>query len=47
MLNNSDASNIGAFVEIDLNYPVKIKKITKTFPFCPETKISPQDKCSD
>ena len=47
MLNTSDDSDISAFVEIDSNYPVKIKEITKSFPFCPENKISPQDKCND
>ena len=34
------------FPEVDSKYPDEIKKKTKNLPFCPENKISPQDKFS-
>ena len=33
-----DDSDIGCFLEVDLNYPDNIKEKTKHFPFCPEKK---------
>ena len=47
ILNTPDNSEIGYFVECDLIYPDNIKEKTKHFPFCPENKISPQEKFSD
>ena len=42
ILNTPDDSDIGYFLEIDLEYPVNIKK-TKKFPFCPQNKkINPK-----
>ena len=40
-------SDIGSFVEVDLRYPNKIKGKTKSFPICPENKVSTRDKFSD
>ena len=42
-----DVSIFGNFVERGLNYPDYLKQKTKFFPFCPETKISPQDVFSN
>ena len=47
ILNTSDDSEIGYFVECDLIYTDNIKEKTKYFPFCPMNKFSPQDKFSD
>ena len=38
ILNTSDDSEIGYFLEVDLKYPDNIKEKTKYFPFCPENK---------
>ena len=43
ILNTSDDSDIGYFIEADLRYPVNIKKTTKNIPFCPEKKVIPKD----
>ena len=47
ILNTSDNSEVGYFVEVDLKYPEGIRENTKNFPFCPENKFSPQDKFSE
>ena len=47
ILNTSDDSDNGYFIEIDLRYPDKIKEKTKIFPFCPENKIIHKDKYND
>ena len=47
MLITPDYSDIGYFLEIDLLYPKNIKKKAKNFPFCLESKISPQSEVSD
>ena len=47
ILNTSDDSEVGYFVEVDLKYPEEIREKTKNFPFCPENKFSPQDKYTD
>ena len=44
-LNTPDA-DIGYFVDV-LKNPDNTKRQTKSFPFCPENKASPQDKSSD
>ena len=41
--NTPDDSDIGFFIEVDLNYPDKIKEKTKHFPFPPEKKVNPDD----
>ena len=46
ILNTPDDSDIGYFIECDLSYPSVIEK-NKDFPFCPENKVSPQDKFID
>ena len=38
ILNTLDDSDIGYFVEVDLNFPHNIKKKTKNFPFAPVNK---------
>ena len=38
ILNTSDDSDIGYFIEVDLKYPDNIKEKTKNFPFAPEKK---------
>ena len=38
ILNTSDDSEIGYFLEVDLKYSDDIKQKTKYFPFCPENK---------
>ena len=40
MINTSDDSDIGYFVEVDLKYPDNIKEITENFPFAPVNKKS-------
>ena len=45
ILNTAGNSDIGCFIEVDLNYPEETKHQTKNFPFCLK-KISPQDKFS-
>ena len=47
ILNTSDDSEVGYFVEVDLKYPDGIKQKTKNFPFCPENKFSPQNKFTE
>ena len=42
-----DDSDIGYFIEADLNYPDNIKEKTKNFPFCPENKHIPKAKYND
>ena len=43
----TDDSDIGYLVEVDLNYSDDIKQKTTSFPFCPENKVTPQNKLSD
>ena len=47
ILNTSDDSEVGYFVELDLKCPEGIRDQTKKCPFCPENKFSPQDKFSE
>ena len=47
ILNTSDETEIGYFLEVDLKYPNNIKEKTKHFPFCPENKIIPKEKYND
>ena len=47
ILNTPDNSDIGYFIEVDLNYPDNIKEKTKIFPFCPENKKFNPDKYID
>ena len=44
ILNAPHDSDIGCFVEVDIKYLDEIKEKTKFFEFCPEKRISPQDK---
>ena len=44
IINTSDDSDIGYFIEVDLNYSDIIKEKTKQFPFAPvNKKINPED----
>ena len=43
ILNTEDDSDVGEFVEVDINYPDNMKQKTKVFPIAPEKKISAQD----
>ena len=44
ILNTPDDSQIGYFIEVDLNYPDNTKEKTKIFPFVPvNKKINPDD----
>ena len=47
ILNTADASDIGYFIEVDLNYPDNIKEKTKHFLFAPENKKNNPDDFSD
>ena len=47
ILNTSDDSEIGYFLEVGLKYPDNIKEKTKYFPFCPENKKINPDKCNE
>ena len=47
IFNTPDDSDIGYFVEVDLNYPDKTNEKTKNFPFCPENKKNDPDKYID
>ena len=47
ILSNSDDSEIGYFVEVDLRYPNNIKEKIKSFPFAPENKKFNSDDFSD
>ena len=38
ILNTSDVSNVGFFVEVDLKYPDELKEKTKNFSFAPENR---------
>ena len=42
ILNTPDNSDIGYFLEVDLEYPHNIGQKTKHFPFCPENKSIPK-----
>ena len=44
ILSTPDDSDNANFVEVDLKYPDNIKGKTKNFPFCPENKITNEDK---
>ena len=43
ILNTPDDSDIGYFLEVDLEYPYNIRQKTKYFPFCPEKKTVSKD----
>ena len=43
ILNTSDESDIGYFVEVDFKYLDNIRQKTKYFPFCPENKTISKD----
>ena len=47
ILNTSDDSEVGFFLEVDLKYPDGIKQKTKNFPFCPKIKFLPRDQFTD
>ena len=47
ILNTSDDSDIGYFIEVDLKYPDNIKEKTKYFPFAPDNKKMDPDDFSD
>ena len=47
ILNTSDDSDYGYFIEVDLKYPDEIKEKTKNFPFAPENKLTPQNKFTE
>ena len=47
ILETSNDSDFGYFLEVDLGYPGNIKEKTKIFPNCPENKIYPKDKCKE
>ena len=47
ILNTSDDSDIGSFLEADLKYPDSIKEKTKNFPFCTENKKINPNKYND
>ena len=44
ILNTADDSDIVYSIEVDLNYPDKIKENTKPFPLAPEIKIIQKNK---
>ena len=46
ILNTPDDSDIGYFLEVDLEYPYNIRDKTRHFPFCPEKKIISKDDFS-
>ena len=43
ILNTPDVSDIGYFLEVDLEYPYNIRDKTRQFPFCPENKSISKD----
>ena len=43
VLNTSDNSDIGYFIEVDLKYPDNTTYKTKTFPFASENKKNAED----
>ena len=47
ILNTSDDSDIGYFIEVDLTYPNNIKEKTKNFPFAPVNKEINPDNFND
>ena len=47
IINTLDDSDIGYFIEVDLNYPENIKEKTKNFPFAPVNKKINPDNFSD
>ena len=47
ILNTPDDSDIGYFIEVDLNYPDSIKEKTKNFPFAPINKKYNPDNFND
>ena len=47
ILNTSDESDIGYFVEVDLKYPDNIRQKTKSFPFCSEKNSISKDDFND
>ena len=47
ILNTPDDSDIGYFIEVDLNYPDNIKKRTKNLPFAPVNKKTNPDNFND
>ena len=47
IINTSDDSDIGYFLETDLRYPENIEEKTKNFPSCPENKVFPKDTYND
>ena len=47
ILNTSDDSDVGYFIEVDLSYPDNIKEKTKNFPFAPENKKINPDTFND
>ena len=46
ILNTPDDSDIGYFLEVDLEYSYNIRQKTKHFPFCPENKSISKDDFS-
>ena len=44
ILNTTDDSDTGYFIEVDLKTPDDIKEKTKNIPFCPEQRVIPEDK---
>ena len=47
VLDTSDDSDTGYFIEPDLRYPENIKEKTKNLPFAPENKVIPKDKYNE
>ena len=47
ILNTTDDSDIGYFIEVDINYPDNIKEKTKHFPFAPVNEKNNPDDFSD
>ena len=47
ILNTPDDSDLGYFIEVDLNYPDNIKQKIKNFPFAPMNKKNNPDDFSD
>ena len=43
ILNTPDDSDVGYFLEVDLEYPHNIRQNTKNFPFAPENKTISKD----
>ena len=43
IINTPDDSDIGCFLEVDLEYPHNIRQKTKNFPFAPENKSISKD----